>query len=75
MQLMHCLAASSERCLVVSLVVEGLVVYCEVSGGLPILTAALAVCLGGLLKRCETQKERAIRVDLVSIPEVHLNCC
>lgn len=72
---MHCLVVSCERCLVVSWVVEGLAVYCGVSEGLPISTAALAVCLGGLLRHCEMQKGRAARVDPVSIPEGHLNCC
>lgn len=71
----HCLAASSERCLVVSWVVEELVAYCGVGEGLPVSTAALTICLGGLLKRCETQKVRAAKVDLVSIRGEHLNCC
>ena len=71
----HCLAASSERCLVVSWVVEELVAYCGVGEGLPVSTAALTICLGGLSKRCETQKVRAARVDPVSIRGEHLNCC
>lgn len=70
---MHCLAESSERCLMVSGVAEVPAAYCEVSEEPPVSMAVLAVCPEGLLRHCGMRKVHATRVDPVSIPEVHLN--